>query len=175
MAEAADAYRQLAAAVRGYLRAQGAADPDDILGEVFLQVARDVHRFRCDDDALRRWVFAIARNRLLDDRRRRSRRPSIDDREPPDAPTRPPVEPVDAALVDALARLTDEQREVIALRFIADLSLETVARLTRRRVGAVKAMQHRALEQLARILGADDGAVTGDERRTSDQPAPPPR
>ena len=53
----------------------------------------------------------------------------------------------------ALCELTAEQREVVALRFVADLSIEAVATLTGRSPGAVKALQHRALAALAEHLG----------------------
>ena len=152
MTSAEEAYRALAPAVLGYLRAQRAPDPEDILGEVFLQVARDLAGFRGDDVAMRRWVFAIAHNRLLDARRRESRRPPRSDLAPPERPVGPPPDPFDPALVAALAALTADQREVVVLRFVGDLSLEDVARITRRKVGAVKALQHRALEALSRAL-----------------------
>ena len=152
MASAGDVYRDLAPAVLGYLRAQRAPDPEDLLGEVFLQVARDLHRFSGDDAALRRWVFAIAHNRLLDARRRQARRPAAVDRDVPELPVEPPADPIDPTLVAALSRLTPDQREVVILRFVADLPLADVARITRRRTGAVKALQHRALEALADLL-----------------------
>lgn len=152
MSSAEDVYRQLAPAVLGYLRAQRAPDPEDLLGEVFLQVARDLHKFKGDDAALRRWVFAIAHNRLLDARRRVSRRPQLADRPVPDGYVAPPADPLDPELVAALARLTADQREVVVLRFVADLPLADVARVTRRRVGAVKALQHRALDTLSALL-----------------------
>jgi len=47
-------YRELAPAVFGFLRAERARDPEDLLGEVFLQMTRDLPRFRGDRDALRR-------------------------------------------------------------------------------------------------------------------------
>lgn len=153
--DAAGAYRALAPAVLGYLRGAGAADPDDLLGEVFLHVARDMGRFRGDDQDLRRWVFTIARHRLVDDRRRRAARPRPADAVVPDAPAPEAPAPFDAELVAALAALTDEQREVVVLRFVADLSLSEVARITGRRVGAVKALQARALENLARAVSPD--------------------
>jgi RNA polymerase sigma-70 factor (ECF subfamily) len=149
---AGDAYRALAPAVLAYLRAQRIGDPEDLLGEVFLQVARDIGRFSGDATALRRWVFAIAHNRVLDARRKAARRPQMADAELPEMAGRPPPEPVDPRLLHALESLTDEQREVILLRFVADLSLEDVAKLTKRKVGAVKALQHRGLENLGRIL-----------------------
>ena len=159
MVDAGEVYRRLAPAVLGYLRSQRAPDPEDLLGEVFLQVARSLPRFRGDDDDLRRWVFTIARNRVIDDARRRSRRPRLADQPPPE-PTAPSADqPIDPELLDALAQLSDAQREVVALRFVADLALEDVAKVTRRSVGAVKSLQHRGLQELARTLGGPGGAV----------------
>jgi RNA polymerase sigma factor (sigma-70 family) len=151
--DAAVAYRTLGTAVLAYLRAQRAPEPDDLLGEVFLQVARDIRRFRGDDEGLRRWVFSIARHRLIDDRRRRRVRPVTSGDDPPEQSIDVAFDGMDPELTAALATLTPEQREVIVLRFVADLSLVDVARVTRRRVNAVKALQHRGLEALERRLG----------------------
>ena len=153
--ESAEVYLALAPAVFGYLRAQRVADPEDVLGEVFLQVARDLPRFRGGDAALRRWVFSIAHNRVIDDVRRRARRREELTAEPLDGPGG--IDAVadgawDPALVDAVHGLTADQREVVLLRFVADLSIEQVAGLTDRTPGAVKSLQHRALENLARAV-----------------------
>jgi DNA-directed RNA polymerase specialized sigma24 family protein len=67
------------------------------------------------------------------------------------APTLP--DPFDPELVRALRRLTADQRQVVALRFVADLPIDAVAALTGRSPNAVKALQHRGLEALARELG----------------------
>lgn len=155
MTSAGEAYQALAPIVLGYLRAQRAPEPEDLLGEVFLQVARDLPRFSGDEGALRRWVFAIAHNRLLDARRRAARRPVVSSSDLPEQAAHPVPDAIDPALVEALATLTPDQREVVVLRFVADLPLEDVARITRRRVGAVKALQHRGLEALTRVLGTD--------------------
>jgi RNA polymerase sigma-70 factor (ECF subfamily) len=160
--DAGAAYRAHASAVLGYLRGRGVADPEDVLGEVFLHVARSLHRFRGDDEDLRRWVFTIARNRAIDEHRRRARRPQMDDREVPDLPVRDRAEQLDPELMAALGRLTPDQREVVALRFVADLPIEDVARITGRSAGAVKSLQFRAVAQLARILQDPDGAVSDD-------------
>jgi len=64
-----------------------------------------------------------------------------------------PPEPFDPELVAALLALTPDQREVVTLRFVADLSLEDVAAMTGRSVGATKALQHRALAALSEIAG----------------------
>jgi RNA polymerase sigma-70 factor (ECF subfamily) len=152
MRSAGDIYKLLAGPVMGYLRAQRVPDPEDVAGEVFLQVARDLHRFQGDDDALRRWVFTIAHHRMVDTHRRRVRRPTVANVELPEQAEPPPEDPFDPELVAALDELTDAQREVVVLRFVADLPVDAVAKLTGRTDGAVKAMQHRALEQLSRTL-----------------------
>ena len=52
----------------------------------------------------------------------------------------------------AMTQLTDEQQDILVRRFVLDQSLEDVASTTGRSVGAVKSMQHRALESLRRVL-----------------------
>lgn len=156
--DAGDVYRAYARGVLGYLRGQGVADPEDVLGEVFLNVARSLPHFSGDEEHLRRWVFTLAHHRIIDDRRRRARRPRVVDGEVPELPAPPGPELADPELVAALGQLTDEQREVIPLRFIADLSIEEVASLTGRSSGAVRSLQHRAMAQLARTMrSADEG------------------
>lgn len=154
-------YVALAPRVVGYLRARGVPDPEDVAGEVFLQVARDLRRFRDaeDETAVQRWVFTIARNRAIDAARRARRRPRPSGTEVPDRAAAPAAEALDPALVEALLGLTEDQREVVALRFVADLPLEVVAGMTRRTVGATKALQHRALENLRRAVSSEPPAA----------------
>jgi RNA polymerase sigma factor (sigma-70 family) len=149
-------YRDLAPAVLGYLRAQGAADPEDLLMDVFVAVVRDLDGVRGDRAAVRRWVFTIAHHRVVDERRHRARRTrlrSVDipemDGSVPDAMSTG----ADPELIAALATLTPEQRDVLGLRVVADLPVADVARILRKRPDAVKSMQHRALTSLAERLG----------------------
>ena len=150
---AAWVYRCLAPSVLGYLRAERVDDPDDMLGEIFLQVTRDLYKFSGDDDALRRWVFTIAHNRVVDASRRRSRRREELLAVVPEDIVPESGDPFDPELVEALHALTEDQREVLMLRFIGDLPLEEVAHLTGRTVGGVKALQRRGLTQLKKFLG----------------------
>ena len=62
-------YNGIAPVVLGYLRANGSPDPEDVLSEVFLQVARDIATFDGDERGFRSWVFTIAHHRLIDARR----------------------------------------------------------------------------------------------------------
>jgi RNA polymerase sigma factor (sigma-70 family) len=152
----ASAYRLHAPAVLGYLRTQRVEDPEDLLGEVFYQVARDAKRFSGTDGELRRWIIAIARNRVIDAARRRKRRPQWGG-EPPDLPGPPDPSPLDPTLVAALDELTDDQREVMVLRFVVDLSIDEVAAIVGKPPSAVKALQRRATARLATSLEPEQG------------------
>ena len=145
-------YRELAPAVLGYFRSHGMDGAEDLVGEVFVSVARSISRFRGDAGDLRRWVFTIARRRRVDQIRRVVRQRSVVTSDPPDRPVADSTSGIDTDLLDALHDLTTLQREVVALRFVADLSIEQVARVVRRSPGAVKALQVRALSQLAQRI-----------------------
>jgi RNA polymerase sigma-70 factor (ECF subfamily) len=152
-------YRAHAPGVAGYLRAQGADDPDDLTGEVFVAVARRIDDFHGDDADLRSWVFTIAHHKLVDDRRRRARRRThaADPATIPE-PAHHGFEDAAASRLDALPAmealrlLTPDQQAVLLLRILADLSIAQVAKILDKPEGAVKTLQRRALASLARHL-----------------------
>lgn len=155
-------HSQLAPAVSGFMRLHGAPDPDDLTSEVFLGVLRGVASFEGDEAGFRAWVFTIAHRRLADDRRRRARRPSTVPLGPemdwPDAvDVAGDVERLFAAArVRALCeRLGPGQRDVLLLRLIGRLTISEIATAVGRSPGAVKALQRRGLETLARVLERD--------------------
>jgi RNA polymerase sigma-70 factor (ECF subfamily) len=149
-------YDSLAPTVLGYLRARGAPDPDAVCGDVFLQVVRDLSTFQGNESAFRSWVFVIAHHRLLDDVRRRRRRPESPIRaellasltDGGDLEAQVVERVIEADLRELLAELTPAQREVLLLRIFGGLKVEEVATAVGRRVGAVKALQRRGLETL---------------------------
>jgi RNA polymerase sigma-70 factor (ECF subfamily) len=150
-------YGALAGHVRRFAAAQGAPDPDATTQEVFLRVFRGLHRFDGDAEHLRSWVFSVARNLLIDERRAAARRPvaaeaSLPERGEPGSED-DLVAGLDARHVRAvLDSLPEDQREVVVLRFLADLPLADVAAVTGRSLTAVKALQHRGLARLRRLL-----------------------
>lgn len=158
-------YDALAPQLAGYLRVRGSRDPDNLVGEVFIQLARNLKQFSGDEAAFRSWVFMIAHHRLLNERRSANRRPEVlggADRMP-----QPPVASAEDEAMAHLAgeralalleRLTSEQREVLGLRLIAGLTVEETARALRKSTGAVKQLQRRALASLRREI--EKGAVT---------------
>lgn len=150
-------YRDLVPGVLGYLRARGAQDADDLMGEAFLQVVRDLPGFDGDEREFRAWVFVIAHHRLLDDARRRARRPveaaelSTDELRSGDEDEA--LESVAAERVRQLiAQLSPDQRDVLLLRIIGDLTVEETARVVGKSEGAVKALQRRGLTVIREAL-----------------------
>lgn len=156
-------YQVCSPAVLGYLRVQGAADPEDLSNEVFLGVFQRIGAFAGDEDRFRSWVFTIAHSRMIDDRRRTSRRPrTVQD------PTVVPVERAGGdAEQDALERLSSrrvqalceelvaDQRDVLLLRLMAGLTVEAIAESLGKSEGAVKALQRRGLANLRKVLERD--------------------
>lgn len=175
-------YHGIAPVLIGYLRAQRLPDADDVAGEVLLEVVRGIDRFDGGPDHFRSWVLAIAHHRLIDARRRAARRPAeptaTEELHTPPARDDPEAEALAAVgladLEPALASLTEDQRTVLLLRVIGDLSIAEVARITGRRSGAVKQLQRRATTALREALErgeqrppARSGAPTPDTRATS--------
>lgn len=153
-------YGDIAPTVLGYLRSRGAVDPDDLLGEVFLQVVRDVGGFSGAEWDFRAWVLTIAHHRLLDDVRYRTRRPS--DSAPGEVlEAAGPAGDVEAdalmglevgRLRRALEGLSPDQQDVLMLRLFGELTIEEVAKIVDKRPGAVKALQRRGLLALKKVL-----------------------
>jgi RNA polymerase sigma-70 factor (ECF subfamily) len=125
------------------------ADPEGLTGDVFVAVTQRLATFEGDDAALRRWVFTIAHHRRVDEIRRATRQAPPG---PPSPDAVEPEDPFDPDLVAALATLTDDQRQVVVLRHVADLSVEDVAAITGRSTGSVKMLSARGLEALAARL-----------------------
>lgn len=155
-------YRDLARPVAAYLRAQGVRDVEDATSEVFLSVFTGIARFEGGESQLRSWVFTIAHRRAVDTWRRASRRVAEAPYEPEDDVRTSPSAEAGALealggerVHEVLATLTDEQREVLVLRVVADLTVDEVAHVTGRRPGAVKALQRRALVSLRQTLARE--------------------
>lgn len=167
-------YRELAPAVLGYLRGSGADEPDDLTGEVFLQVVRDVPAFRGDEGAFRAWVFVIARHRMIDAGRRRERRPVAPMAEAQvEAVRQGDAEEEALACLEAeevrgiLESLSPSQRDVLLLRVLGDLTVDEVASAIHKRRGAVKALQRRGLDAVFNAL-QERAAAEGELRQSRD-------
>ena len=144
-------------AVLGYARSQGVAEPDELLGDVLVQVVKGLLAFTGDEGNFRSWLFVIAHNRVVDARRKASRRPVA---EWPDG-----FDPVDHRTPTALAydlgdlqravdALPQVQRDVLLLRTVVGLSVEETAEALGKAAGSVRVAHHRALDRLRQETSA---------------------
>ncbi|WP_436793405.1 RNA polymerase sigma factor [Actinospongicola halichondriae] len=169
----AELYQELAGRIAGYARAKGVSDPDDLVGDVFAAAAERIGRFDGDGERLRSWMFTIAHHRLADDLRRRKRRATdaVAPREFDDLEARADSIGEATARIDAdgalamLQWVTEEQREVLTLRILGELSIAETATVMGKPPGAVKALQHRAIARIQRRLEQDPypNAVADDD------------
>ncbi len=161
---AAVIFDALQAPLLRYLRWQEPSAADDLAGETWLAVAERLGKFEGGEDALRAWLFSVARRRIAEYRRRGARR-----RTRPVAPedlagvpgghdpSELVVETLSAqqAIDHVTASLNPDQAEVVVLRIVAGLSVEEVAHVLGKRPGTVRVIQHRALRRLAQLRVAD--------------------
>jgi len=160
---AAAIYRDLHPSLLAYLRALEPGEAEDLASEVWLGVGRGLAEFEGDEGAFRGWAFTIARRRVVDLRRRRSRRQT----EPAAAeefagiagPENPEAAALDALDADEVRRrlvelLPADQADVVLLRVVGGLDVTRIAAVLGKRPGTVRVLQHRALRRLAKAFEA---------------------
>jgi RNA polymerase sigma-70 factor (ECF subfamily) len=136
---------------------------EDLTGTAFVSAIEALPGFRGPIEALGGWLFQIARHDLYDFRRKqaRSRMEPLDDNLAEAAASAGAADPEDLAIdrlesgrvVAAMRQLSPDQREVLLLRMAGGLTAPEVAETLGKTTGAVKALQHRGLASLARVLG----------------------
>ncbi len=142
-------------------RLLGNADTaEDCVAETFSRFLDALRRGKGPRDYLQAYLYRVAHNWITD---YYHRSPPPADELPENQPATGPLPEYEtiqregqAHLRMALACLTEEQRQVIALKYLEELENEEVARILAKPVGAVKSLQHRALSSLKRLLEKDD-------------------
>jgi RNA polymerase sigma-70 factor (ECF subfamily) len=141
-------------------------DAEDVSQRVFLQMIEALPRYERRGKPFRAWLFRIARNAIIDHARTHHASEPLDAiRERASHDRGPEAHAMMSAemeqVASALAYLPDDQREVIGLRFVAELSPTEIAAVLGRRAGTVRATQFRALAALRRRLepAADTSAT----------------
>jgi RNA polymerase sigma-70 factor (ECF subfamily) len=141
-----------------------AAEAEDLAEHVFLKALESLGGYRWTGVPFQAWLFRIAHNLLVDYLRRRSKRASepldeaLPDRRPEADPEALLAEKLTRqGLIEAVERLTELQRQVIALKFAGGLSNAEVAAILGKTEGAVKALQHAALQALQRQFARRGG------------------
>ncbi|MFJ6724371.1 MULTISPECIES: RNA polymerase sigma factor [unclassified Streptomyces] len=157
------AYRIVQPGLLGYLRGIVGDDAEDVASDAWLEIARDLGRFRGDGAGFRGWTATIARHRALDHLRRLRVRPRPAALEPdalelpgPHSTHDQAEEALSTERALALVRaLPPDQAEAVLLRVVVGLDGPAAARVLGKRPGAVRTAAHRGLRQLARRLAAD--------------------
>lgn len=140
-----------------YVHIGDKTESEDIASEVFLKALKSIKTYRDTGLPMQAWLYRIAHNLVVDHLRKVSRIKTIpidtveivDDNDPMNAAEkRIEMEKVGAAMVE----LTEEQQEVLRLRFFGGLTSREAADILNKSDGAVREMQRAALERLRQIL-----------------------
>ncbi|WP_284974981.1 sigma-70 family RNA polymerase sigma factor [Arthrobacter sp. efr-133-TYG-104] len=148
------AYNEFAGPVCGYLRARGVDDPEAVTQDVFLALYPRLDTLQGGLQGAKTLLFSIAHARMVDHYRRRERRPEPAPYEVETDTRRAPSAEDQAfgagslGVTELLHGVADDYREVLALRVVADLSVEETAAIMGKSQGAVKQLQRRALGAL---------------------------
>ncbi len=138
---------------------------EDLTMEVFLKIMEAIDGFTFRGVPFSAWLYRIASNLVIDHFRRQSTAPmSLEERLV--AESDHPRQQIESefthqALRRALAELTEDQQQVIILKFVDGLSNQEVAQVLGKTEGAVKSLQHRALASLGRVLAGEREGFDG--------------
>ena len=142
-----------------YRRTSNQALAEDLTAQVFLKMLEAIRNRKAWNSSFSGWIYRIAHNLIVDYYRRRDRQQqvSIDDTFELKADGDNPVEAAERSLESdrlksALRRLTEEQAEVVSLRFLEGYSINEVATMMNKTEGAIKALQYRAVATLRQLL-----------------------
>ena len=149
-----------------YYRVSNVQDAEDLTDDVFLKMVEGIRSCRArEEKSFLAWLFRIANNSVVDHHRRQAVRdhlPLDEEHLPTHSGPEAPVETklTQERLQQAIPKLTGDQQQVIILRFIEGLSNAETAQILGKSEGAIKALQHRGLASLRRILeeGGSDPA-----------------
>jgi RNA polymerase sigma-70 factor (ECF subfamily) len=131
----------------------------DLTAQVFIKMLEAIRKQKAWTSSFSGWLYRIAHNVVIDyyRRRKRHKQVSIDDAPTLTATRHNPVQTAEQnmdaeQLRAAIQRLTDEQAEVVSLRFLEGYSIAEVAVMMEKTEGSIKALQYRAVSSLRQLL-----------------------
>lgn len=166
-------YRCVQPGLLGYLRGLVRDDAEDVASEAWLQIVRDLGRFRGGGADFRRWTATVARHRAIDHLRRQKSRPRASLLEW-DAFALPAADDTAGEVLESLttdrvlglvAELPPDQGEAVLLRVVVGLDGPAAAQVLGKRPGAVRAATYRGLRGIARQLAREAEPVCSPRRR----------
>ena len=180
-------YRTIQPGLIRYLWVQVGDVAEDVASETWLQVARDLRKFRGDAAGFRGWVVTIARHRAVDHVRHQRRLPPADglleevaELQAADDTAGSAIDAMSTrAALALIARLPRDQGEAVLLRAVMGLDAKTAAKVLGKRAGAVRTAAYRGLRGLAAYLeeardgtGAAAETIAKTDRRATPERAP---
>lgn len=158
-------YRQYVDAIFRYVsyRIPEPSTAEDLTAEVFLRMVEGLPRFEINGAPFEAWLYRIAAARVADFYREKTRHPravlsGFEITSDPSPEGRVQSAEEQAEVRAALRQLSEEHQTILLLRFVERKSHADVARIVGKSVSAVKSAQHRALSQLADLMGAETKA-----------------
>lgn len=145
-----------------YYKVGNAPDAEDLCEQVFLKAWEAIGRYTWCGYPFSSWLYKLAHNLVVDHyRTKREVLPLNDILSTSDEPIVDPEAALNlsldaAELADAIAQLTDEQRQVISLKFIEGYDNAEISQMLNKKEGAIRALQYRALRSLQVILEAEE-------------------
>jgi RNA polymerase sigma-70 factor (ECF subfamily) len=136
------------------------SDVEDVTAEVFVRMVQGLGNYTYRGAPFEAWLYRIASGRIADYHRKNSRRPTEEiDEQLKDDQTLPEMrllrEQEQAGIRDALQKLTDDEQQLLILRFVERKSYQEVSEIMGKEEAALRTAQHRALKHLAHLMGAE--------------------
>lgn len=148
-----------------YRRTNSQPLAEDLTAQVFLKMLEAIRKGKAWHSSFSGWLYRIAHNQIIDYYRRRERRnhASLDDfpmlPNEEDSPVRAAELKLEAErLRIAITRLTEEQAQVVILRFFEGYSISEVSAMMAKTEGAIKALQYRAVASLRKLMAEEQPA-----------------
>ena len=143
-----------------YYRVGNQSDAEDLTQQVFMQAWRAIGRYKQTESPFLAWLFTIAHNVVVSFYRRARSEQYLEFDVADEHRSESPEHVAESseqqlAVRRAILRLRPEQQQVVLLRFVENLSHGEVAAALGKSETAVRVMQHRALQELRRVLGQE--------------------
>lgn len=148
-----------------YFRVDDQQLAEDITSQVFLKAWEKLHSYQTDSSPFIAWIYRIAHNTVVDNYRTRKISVSLENVKPKEISH---IDGIDEKLDlqiesqqlrEALQELTEDQQQVLILKFVAQRSTEEIAQQLGKQPGAIRALQMRALQGLARYFNLESEKV----------------
>ncbi len=157
-------YQLVSLPLNKYLYFKAPGIYEDAASETWYSVAKSLNNFTGNEDDFRNWIFVIARSKVVDILRKKKPTPIEDDLLESKYDDRLGSQDEPSSLVieemttkEAIEFVRDNlkpiEAEVILLRVVVGLPIDQVAKIVKKREGAVRVIQHRSLQKLAQIVG----------------------